>query len=202
MTNSLDKRRTGDLSATRRRVQSALARLPQPKNNQPMQAPAPEFITLSCVCGVFDKPYTLRFTRQADGSLRLLDSVKDEPGTKQFAGAAVAVTVSMSEIGDNVPLPCAWCDCGGINYCRNDSGIRGCGALVCGGRTVGDVFHCRKSCGASWVGIPLEEAQGETKAEHRPRSMQPAYPARRVSVPERLLLTSGCSIARKGGKSR
>jgi|GEM_PF-5888352 len=200
MTNALDKRRTDELSATRRRVETALAKLPQPKNNQLMRAPAPEFVTLSCVCGVFDKPYALRFARQADGSLRFVGSVKGEPGAKQFAGAAVAVTVSMSEIGEDVPLPCAWCDSGGINYCRNDCGVRGCGALVCGGRTVGNVFHCRTSCGASWVGVPLENAQGETKA--KPRSMQPAYAAPRVSVPERLLLTSGCSIARKGGKSR
>jgi len=196
MTNSLDKRRTGELTEARRVIEAALAATPK-RGASLMQAPAPEFVTLSCICGIFDKPYALRFTRQADGSLRFTGSSKGEPGSKQFAGAAVAVTVSMSEIGDNVPLPCAWCDSGGINYCRNDCGVNGCGALVCGGRTVGNVFHCRTSCGASWVGVPLENAQGETKAKPRARSMQPAYSTPHVSVPERLRLTAGSSITKK-----
>jgi hypothetical protein len=200
MTNALDKRRTGELSATRRRVESALARLPQPKNNQPMQAPAPEIVTLSCVCAVEDKPYTLRFTRQAGGSFRLLGSVMGHPAKtaragEALAGRTVAVTVPIEELGD-MPLPCAWCGDNGINLCKGK-----CDALVCGGRTVGNIFHCRKSCGASWVGVALESVEGETEEKRRAPSMQPAPPAARVPVAERLRLTAGSSVTKlRGGK--
>jgi hypothetical protein len=165
-----------------------------------MQAPAPEIVTLSCVCAVEDKPYTLRFTRQAGGSFRLLGSVKGHPAKTAAAGEAlagrtVAVTVPIEELED-MPLPCAWCGDNGINLCKGK-----CDALVCGGRTVGNIFHCRKSCGASWVGMALESVEGVTEAKPRARSMQPAYPGRHVPVPERLLLTSGSSVTKHGGAS-
>src|SRR6185437_2587975 len=43
--------------------------------------PAPEVFDLYCFCAVYDKPYTLRFERQASGLLRFKTSVKGRPSS-------------------------------------------------------------------------------------------------------------------------
>ena len=153
--------------------------------------PAPEIVTLACVCAVHDKPYLLRFTKHPGGIFRVRDSVRVEgkPGAASGGGASINVSVPIEQFGDSA-LPCAWCGTGGINFCAGY-----CNGYVCGGLKVGATFRCRKSCGASWVGVPLTEVRGETKQPGRAPSMAapPVGPARR------LLLGPGGSW---GGRSR
>ena len=131
--------------------------------------PPPEIVTLACVCAVHEKPYLLRFTKHPGGVFRFRDSVKVEgkPGAASGgdSGASVNVSIPLEQFDDSA-LPCAWCGSGGINFCAGY-----CDAYVCGGREVGDTFHCRKSCGASWLGVPLMEAPGQTKQPVRAPSM-------------------------------
>jgi hypothetical protein len=155
--------------------------------------PASEIVTLACVCAVHEKPYLLRFTKHPGGVFRLRDSVKVEgkPGAASGGGSGASVNVSVPlEQFDDSALPCAWCGTGRINFCAGY-----CNAYVCGGRTVGDTFHCRKSCGASWVGVSLLEVPGQTKQPVRTQSM--AAPP--VASARRLLLGPGGSW---GGRSR
>jgi len=197
MTNLLDKKGKGTLTDARRTVQAALAATPQRMGKPSAQNPAPEIQELHCICAVHDKPYVLRFKRQADRSLLLLESVKVQPAKatpsgEALAGRTVAVKLSINDIGEDTSLPCAWCGNGGINYCLGN-----CNAVVCGGLTVGDVFHCRKSCGASWTGVPLQELPGQMKAKPHTPPMRPAPPA----SPERLRLPPpGSSLVKKSGK--
>src|SRR5208283_3234029 len=89
-------------------MNAALARLGLVRKDQ--QAPAPhgpaagEVVELSCVCAVHDKPYTLRFTRQASGLLRFFESVKVEPARHKTAlggTAAAALSFSLAEFDEN-----------------------------------------------------------------------------------------------------
>jgi len=212
MSNLPDKQRTSELTGARRTieaalaatpqstgkpsVQAALAATPQRMSKQPMQAPAPEILELHCVCAVHDKPYVLRFRRQTDRSLHLLESVKVQPakGTpsgEALAGGTVAVKLSVNDIGEDTPLPCAWCGNDGLNHCQKH-----CNALVCGGLTVGNVFHCRKSCGASWSGVPMQELPGQAKAKPHTPPMRPAP----SPSPEKLRLPPGSSLVKNSGK--
>src|ERR1039458_6417900 len=193
MTNFLDKKHKSELTGARRTVEAALAATPQHTGKPSVQAalaatpqrldkqplvktPGPEILEMHCVCAVHDKPYVLRFTRQADRSLLLLESVKVQPAKAKLleealAGGTVAVKLSVADIGEDTPLFCAWCGNEGINYC-----IGNCNALVCGGLSIGPVFHCRKSCGASWTGVPAQELPGQTKAKPHTPPMRPAPP--------------------------
>jgi len=150
--------------------------------------PAPEIFDLYCFCAVYDKPYTLRFERQASGLLRFKESVKGRPSSlpdNARAGNGGGWTMQQLKYFEPGPTPCAWGGDGDFHHCAVD-----CGALVCGGRMRGDVFHCRKSCGASWVGVPLREVRGSIAPEVAPRraSLPPA-PAKPV-----LLLPSGSTL--------
>jgi hypothetical protein len=124
--------------------------------------PAVEKFTLSCVCAKFDKPYELRFERQPSGRLRFVESVKLYGDARANAARPVFQKLSLDEFEDNWGR-CAWCGNWQINHCV-------CGALVCGAREVGDVFHCRDSCGASWVGVPMKEVEA---AKQAPRAAGP-----------------------------
>lgn len=117
-----------------------------------------QIFELSCVCAVHDKPYVLRFEKQASGRYRFVESVKP---VGRGVGVSVATlnTIPMDRI-EKAFYGCAWCGTGGINHCSNH-----CGAYVCGGLMQGDTFHCRKSCGASWIGVPLQEISAETRAQ-------------------------------------
>jgi type IV secretion system protein VirD4 len=66
---------------------------------------------------------------------------------------------------DNIGHKCAWCGDNGLCYCKPF-----CGALVCSGLSIGRTFHCRKSCGASWVGQPMTAVPASS--ETSPRSSE------------------------------
>jgi hypothetical protein len=131
--------------------------------------PAPEIFDLYCICAMDDKPYTLRFERQASGLLRFKESMKGRsPSLPDNARAGNGGwTMEQLKHFEPGPTPCAWCGDGDFHHCALD-----CGALVCGGRMSGNVFHCRKSCGASWVGVPLREVRGNV-ARESPRLTSP-----------------------------
>jgi len=141
-------------------------------------SPAPEIFDLYCFCGVYDKPYTLRFERQASGLFRFTESVKGQAAasTGNIRPGSVGRAVRLDRF-ESSAAPCAWCGNGSFHHCASY-----CGALVCGGRMQGNTFHCRKSCGASWVGVPLEEVTG-TLQEPRMAPLRPA-PAPANSRPE------------------
>jgi hypothetical protein len=155
----------------------------------------PEIFDLYCFCAIHDKPYTLRFERQSSGLLRFKESIKGKPKTPGSDPAVFAVhyeagvkmgwKLSMKYF-EHGTMPCAWCGDGSFGHCSQD-----CGALVCCGRMRGNTFHCRPSCGASWVGVPMREVTGTTTRE-RP-------PANRVSLSSApakplLLLPAGSSL--------
>jgi len=143
-----------------RRIETALAAIQRSQDERAALSPAPEIFDLYCVCAVHDRPYTLRFVRQPSGLLRFTETLKDGPcslpGNARAGGKGWALRLEYFEKG---ATRCAWCGDESFHHCRTY-----CGALVCGGRMVGETFHCRKSCGASWVGIPLHEVKGEAKA--------------------------------------
>jgi hypothetical protein len=171
----------------RQRIDAAFALL---RNQEP------ERFDLPCMCAVHDKPYTLRFVRKANGLFRLEDSEKATSGTQftRQAGAHLVTpaTIPIKEI-ELTAFPCPWCDDISFHHCSQN-----CGAFVCGGRIKGNVFHCRPSCGASWVGAPLEQVKGQKRQELRRPSMPQAshapMTAPAVSKPK-LMLGVGQSIA-------
>jgi hypothetical protein len=162
------------------------------------RAVASKNFELVCVCAVHDKPYILRFERQATGLLRFTKTIRMEGQGSEGAHAPSGTEVyspidthSLKEF-EKSAMPCAWCGDGSFNLCT-------CNALVCGGRSVGETFRCRPSCGAEWVGVPLQEVQGSARREEHhwkraPASASPARPSRVVNE-TRLTLTSGQSGA-------
>jgi hypothetical protein len=119
-----------------------------------------QIFELSCVCAVHDKPYVMRFEKQPNGKYRFTESIKAVGRSGRVGVTVVTLNrIPMGQIEEGF-YGCAWCGTGGINHC-----IGKCNAYVCGGLIKGDTFHCRKSCGASWVGIPLQEISTETRAE-------------------------------------
>lgn len=109
----------------------------------------PEIFDLFCVCAVHDKPYTLRFERQASGLLRFKESIKGNTGgghggSADVGGKGSTLRLDYFENLAHAVTPCAWCGNGCFGHCSQN-----CGALVCCGRMRGNTFHCRKSCGAS-----------------------------------------------------
>ena len=171
-------------------IGAAMAVIRQGQGHQVTRPPAPEIFDLYCVCAVDDKPYTLRFERQASGLLRFKESIKGYPATSpdNCRGGGVGSTLRLKYF-ETGAAPCAWCGDGSFHHCASH-----CGALVCGGRMRGDTFHCRKSCGASWVGVPLEEVEGTV--QDKPRL--PSCPAARVTVArpvkEPLRLSAGALV--------
>jgi hypothetical protein len=141
------------------------------------RSPAPKTFDLYCFCAVHDKPYTLRFVRQPSGLLRFKESIKGKPASSPGDARAGGVGWTFRlKYFENPAAPCAWCGNESFHHCASY-----CGALVCGGRMKGNTFHCRKSCGASWVGVPLREVRGSIAQEAAPRraSLPPA-PAKPV----------------------
>jgi hypothetical protein len=126
----------------------------------------PEMFDLYCFCAVYDKPYTLRFERQASGLLRFKESVigkpATSPGNARAGGKGWTLRMDYFEDWEGVTTPCAWCGNGSFGHCA-----RNCGALVCCGRMKENTFHCRKSCGASWVGVPMREVEGSAGETRR-----------------------------------
>lgn len=156
------------------RIAAAMAAIRQGRGNTVERTPAPETFELHCSCGFYDKPYTLRFERQPSGLFRLKASVKgtasSPPGKGQAGGAGWTMRIDALERG---PWPCAWCGNGSFHHCGD------CGALVCGGRIRGGTFHCRPSCGAEWVGVPLESVTGTpVRREENPSGCMHPAPVR------------------------
>jgi hypothetical protein len=155
-------------------IEALMARIRRGQGNRITRPPAPEIFDLYCFCAVFDKPYTLRFVRQPSGRLRFSASVKEKPVTSPDNIRAGGIRWTMRlDFFETAATPCAWCGDKSFHHCASY-----CGPLVCGGRMKGDTFHCRRSCGASWVGVPLEQVEG-TVAEKLRLPSSPA-PARRL----------------------
>ncbi len=152
-----------------------------------------ETYELHCYCAKFDQPYTLVFTRQTSGLFRHWKSVRGPargvPGPARAGGGTIRL-----DRFESGATPCAWCGDASFHHCAND-----CGQLVCGGRMVGNTFHCRESCRAVWVGVPLQEVHGAMQQQHRqsmaapPRPVTPMAPRPAVSACGKpvLLLTAG-----------
>lgn len=119
--------------------------------------PARETFALSCVCAVHDKPYVLAFDRKPGERIwRFLESVKLDGGANAaavFRASSAGVTVSLFDLESRTP--CAWCGDRSFHHCQSH-----CGAFVCGGRMIGPLFRCRKSCGAQWLGVPMLSVEG------------------------------------------
>lgn len=187
------------------KIGAAMATIRRSQQQTVRRPPAPEIFDLNCFCAVYDKPYTLRFVRQPSGLLRFKESIRGKPAAPAsdpavFAiyyegGVKVGWKLSM-KFFENTATPCAWCGNGTFHDCALD-----CLALVCGGRMKGNTFHCRRSCGASWVGIPLQEVNGH--AIHESSRLTSPRAKRILSAPRgemaskpRLLL----SAAKTGGQ--
>jgi hypothetical protein len=176
---------------------NALAVIRQADNHGASLSPAvPEIFDLYCFCAVHDKPYTLRFVRQASGLLRFKESMRNTAGGKNTGtnGKGYTLRLDYFENLRGVATPCAWCGNGSFHHCSDD-----CGALVCGGRMEGNIFHCRKSCGAVWVGEPMREVEGSAASETR-RTVSPSRNAMPgLNEKPRLLLPAGCANGKRQG---
>jgi hypothetical protein len=164
-----------DTAANRCKIEAALELVGQ--TLPPLPAPA-DSCELSCVCAVHDKPYALRFVRQASGLFRLVESVKVQPVELVMAeggetGRRSGIEYLRLDEFERGSTRCAWCGDRSYHYCRNN-----CGALVCGGRMRGRTFRCRASCGAEWVGEPLREVEAVTGPREPERFQAPAPPSR------------------------
>lgn len=163
-----------------RRIASALAVIQRSQHER--LSLCPEIFDLTCVCAVHDRSYTLRFVRQASGLLRFKESLKgfarDFPDNARAEAVVYTLRLELFEKG---ATPCAWCGNGSFHHCRTY-----CEALVCGGRIIGETFHCRESCGASWVGTPLHEVKGETRSQPLTESSL----QRSLSSPRRSAITN------------
>lgn len=159
----------GDISG---KMDAALARARERDKESRSLSPAPrgrvpaagETFELSAVCAVHDRPYVLRYIRQASGRLRFVESLKLQPARAKpreaLAGGAAGQMLPLSEF-ESGEFPCPWCGAQDIN------GPCDCGALVCGGRKRNGLFRCRDSCGAQWSGVEMREVEA---AKDRPVS--------------------------------
>jgi hypothetical protein len=162
-----------ELEVRREKVpQPALPPLPR----TPPAYPASGTVVLNCVCAVHDRPYQLRFTRQATGKLRFIESVTlpgDARAGSRRNGQAAASSSALQSISlddfENQPWPCGWCGNPTINHCSQN-----CGSLVCGGKMEGRRFTCRTSCAAVWEGVPMREIQATNEQQTRPAKPQTA----------------------------
>jgi hypothetical protein len=166
----------------------------------PPQADAREFLDQRCVCAVEDLEFVVRYVRQPSGLFRATESIKLPQGQQSGrASAPSSMVVSMNQI-EGSHTACPWCGNSGHYHCS-------CGGVVCGGKLVGQLFTCRKSCGEKWIiGAPVTEIKGakprqepqESKAPPRRPSSSAAPP--KAASENRLLLGSVSQLAVKRGK--
>jgi hypothetical protein len=179
-------------------IETALALIRQGHGNRVTRSPAPESFDLHCVCAVHDKPYTLRFVRQPSGRLRFSASVKGKaaasPDNAQTVDVGRTMRLGLLETDKS---RCAWCGDKSFHHCSSH-----CGALVCGGRMKGNTFHCRPSCGAEWVGVPLQEVKGTVQEQPR----RPSCPVAAANVAragkEPLRLSAGAVMELRKGEQQ
>jgi hypothetical protein len=165
------------------------------------QTDAREFFDQRCVCAIEDLEFIVRYVRQPSGLFRATESIKPPQG-QQSGEASVpsSLVVPINQI-EGSHTPCPFCGNSGHYHCN-------CGGVVCGGRVLGQLFTCRKSCGDKWIiGTPVTEIKGskprqepqESKAPPR-RPSSSAAPPKPASSENRLLLGSGNTPAVKGRK--
>ena len=122
----------------------------------------PERLVSRCACAIHDKLFSVVYERtDAARPFTIAGTFKvDEDDCKgSMSGAARSRAVAASEV-DMTGWRCV--------YCADDRHIVACGqcgATVCGGRTraypgTGEIFECRKSCGARGTLEPLETVNG------------------------------------------
>jgi hypothetical protein len=165
----------------------------------------PETMEVTTFCAIHDKRQIMYFTKQPSGLFRLTDTEKvfDEQrnATRTFGRSVIPSSLRL-ELFERLSFPCAWCGNCELNYCRKN-----CGQLVCGGKSVGNTFHCRKSCGASWVGVPLDEVPAQTRPSARqpmvsPVSVRQAPPSAKSTptASNALRLGTGTGLAKRNDR--
>jgi hypothetical protein len=119
----------------------------------PPQADAREFFDQRCACAIEDLEFVVRYVRQPSGLFRPTESIKLPQGQQSGkASAPSSIVVPMNQIEGGL-TPCPFCGNGGHYHCY-------CG-VVCGGKVVGQLFTCHKSCGQKWIlGPPTTEIKG------------------------------------------
>lgn len=159
----------------------------------------PETCELVCFCAVKDEPYKLCFAKQPSGRFRLTECTRILRDTttppKRFGYVPASIELGLDQL-EGTAMPCPWCGSESINFCRND-----CGYFVCGGLMQGGVFHCRKSCGASWVGqrltsLTVERSQPQQSHSPAPKQTSPIVGSSAPPANDRLLPGPGKSIVK------
>jgi predicted RNA-binding Zn-ribbon protein involved in translation (DUF1610 family) len=117
-----------------------------------------ELREFDCVCAVMDLPYILRYEVAASGLLKLLESVKGNGAAQAGPRANKRSDRSVEEQFESTVYPCPWCGATGLTKCG------ACRRLVCTGRVHGKVFHCRSSCGAYGIPVPVPGFRGESRS--------------------------------------
>jgi len=161
------------VSPARQAMSNALIRLRQggellkPRDAQAQVTYAPSrqsgaIIDLPRICAVHDKPYASRYIRCANGRFRYAQAIRiTERLCDQYEANLNDVRVMPRE--DCQDETCPWCGAYGFGsilcgWCR---------AEVCYGRTNGEHFRCRPSCGA----------ESKLLSDNRPmRGLTPSLP--------------------------
>jgi hypothetical protein len=168
-------------SEDRREMDEALARIRSNAGERPETAlapPAPEIFNFHMFCAVVDQKYVLRFVRERGGLFRLTDRIKIQPNQRTGSAHASDTTTLDLRQFERRYGPCPWCGCNtGFTHCNDE--------FVCNGRQIGDLFRCRKTCGAEFVGIPLKEVSGTQPAVEQTASRAPQQTAMRRPEPTR-----------------
>lgn len=164
------------------RLAAALRTRPMPRESGPAPRVTPaapvmceSIVELHCVCGVTDRAYVLQYAPAAGGKLRYLSSQKLDgaiPPRRDNSSATISAAQEMRfDAFETRRFPCPWCGDASINACGS------CGSLVCGGRKRGKQFVCRASCGATWIGVPLERVAVSTRRMPAPECTASPAPA-------------------------
>jgi len=113
---------------------------------------------LSCMCAVTENPYLLQYERGTSGKLRFLKSIKGDAANQHSNGSPASRAASWPvDSFEPLTFPCPWCGSNAAVLCG------ACRKLVCGGRTVGNVFHCGRRCGAYGVPETLPSVSGTAR---------------------------------------
>jgi hypothetical protein len=119
-------------------------------------------------CAVHDRPWAARWKKEADGRYTFFESVRIEE--KQGTGGNGAPPAPDSidvHLFDEAGRACAWCGNNEFVRCK-------CG-WVCGGRSDGSLFRCRKSCGEEFRTVPARKIDGGTSKPNEPPPKNPGF---------------------------
>jgi hypothetical protein len=138
-----------------------------PPARVPLAAPvaAGDVVDLPRICAVHDRPFTARYVMGNDRRFHHTQAIQVSARLwrGQYAGNGDRVTVDPRDIAEE---ECPWCGAFGLAVLCGK-----CRAEVCHGRTAGDYFRCRKSCGGEGRMVP----EGRTHEGLRP-SLGPSGP--------------------------